>query len=213
MRSCCDCRDRHVDRMRQQSGGGGSIAASDPTAKSRMFAGADTNAKLIDGRTKMDASSYASAVRAGNKAMANWPTGPAALPGAILPANRVVAYYGNPHSKKMGGIGEYPEQEMLSMLDKTVALWKKADPSTPVIPAIHLVAVVAQGAPGPDGGWRRREMPEMIEKTYGWAKSRKGLLILDIQGGHSTLDKELPLLLKYLERPVVHLGVVFVFFL
>ena len=28
----------------------------------------------------------------------------------------------------------------------------------------------------------------MIEKTYGWAKSRKGLRILDIQGGHSTVD-------------------------
>jgi hypothetical protein len=187
--------------------GGAAVATSDPTAKSRMFAGADTNAKLISGRTKMDANSYASAIRAGNKAMANWPTGPAPLAGSILPANRVVAYYGNPHSKKMGVIGEYPEQQMLSMLDNTIALWKKADPSTPVIPAIHLVAVVAQGAPGADGGWRRRESADMIEKSYGWAKSRKGLLILDIQGGHSTLDKELPLLLKYLERPDVHLGI------
>jgi hypothetical protein len=189
------------------AGGGAAIGPSDATAKSRMFAGADTNAKLIAGRTKMDASSFASAIRAGNKAMANWPTIAAALPGAILPANRVVAYYGNPHSKKMGVIGEYPEQQMLSMLDNTVAMWKKADPSTPVIPAIHLVAVVAQGAAGPDGGWRRRESADMIEKSYGWAKSRKGLLILDIQGGHSTLDKELPLLLKYLERPDVHLGI------
>jgi hypothetical protein len=104
-------------------------------------------------------------------------------------------------------IGEYPEQQMLGMLDKTVAMWEKADPSTPVMPAIHLVTVVAQGSAGSDGGWRRRETPEMIERAYGWAKSRKGLLILDIQAGHSTLDKELPLLLKYLERPDVHLGV------
>jgi hypothetical protein len=96
---------------------------------------------------------------------------------------------------------------MPGMLDKTVAMWEKADPSTPVMPAIHLVTVVAQGSAGSDGGWRRRETPEMIERAYGWAKSRKGLLILDIQAGHSTLDKELPLLLKYLERPDVHLGV------
>ena len=186
---------------------GAAVGPSDATARSRMFSGADTNAKLIAGRTKMDASSYASAIRAGNKAITNWPAISAALPGAILPANRVVAYYGNPHSKKMGVIGEYPEQQMLSMLDNTVAMWKKADPSTPVIPAIHLVAVVAQGSAGPDGGWRRRESADVIEKSYGWAKSRKGLLILDIQGGHSTLDKELPLLLKYLERPDVHLGI------
>jgi hypothetical protein len=180
--------------------------ATDSAAHSRMF-GADTNGKLLPGRSKMDVNSYASAIRAGTKAKANWPSGPTPLAGALLPANRIVAYYGNPHSKKMGVLGEYPEQQMLSMLDNTVALWKKADPSTPVIPAIHLVAVVAQGDAGADGGWRRRETADMIEKTYAWAKSRKGLLILDIQGGHSTLDKELPLLLKYLERPDVHLGV------
>jgi hypothetical protein len=107
----------------------------------------------------------------------------------------------------MGVLGEYPEQQMLSMLDKTVQQWRAADPATPVIPAIHLVSVVAQGAAGPDGMWRRRESPQMIEQAYGWAKSRKGLLFVDIQGGHSTLQAELPLLLKYLERPDVHLGV------
>ena len=38
-----------------------------------------------------------------------------------LPGSRIIAYYGNPHSKKMGVLGEYPEEQMLSMLDKTVA--------------------------------------------------------------------------------------------
>jgi hypothetical protein len=96
---------------------------------------------------------------------------------------------------------------MLGMLDRTVAQWKAADPQTPIVPAIHLVAVVAQGAPGPDGMWRRREGAQMIEKTYGWAKSKNGVLFLDIQASHSTLQKELPQLLPYLERPDVHLGV------
>ena len=95
---------------------------------------------------------------------------------------------------------------MLGMLDRTVAAWKAADPTTPIIPAIHLVSVVAQGAPGSDGMWRRRETPEMIERTYNWAKSKKGVLFLDIQASHSTLQQELPPLLKYLERPDVHLG-------
>ena len=70
-----------------------------------------------------------------------------------------------------------------------------------------LLTVVAQGAAGPDGGWRRRESSQTIEQTYSWAKSRKGLLFVDIQAGHSTLQQELPLLLKYLQRPDVHLGV------
>ncbi len=163
--------------------------------------------KLIAGRNKHDENSFAAAIRQGTKRLATWPAGPTPAPGALLPGKRIIAYYGNPHSKKMGVIGEYPEQQMLGMLDKTVAQWKAADPSTPVMPAIHLVAVVAQGDPGPDGGWRRRETPQMIEKTYGWAKSRNGVLFLDIQASHSTLQKELPLLLKYLERPDVHLGI------
>ena len=180
-------------------------AATTPGASA---AGSDTvTPHLIPGRGKMDASSFGATVRAGIKAAAKWPAGPAAAPGALLPQNRIVAYYGNPHSKKMGVLGEYPEQEMLGMLDKAVAQWKAADPKTPVIPAIHLVTVIAQGAAGTDGMWRRREDASMIERSYGWAKSRKGLLILDIQASHSTLEQELPRLLPYLARPDVHLGV------
>ena len=93
------------------------------------------------------------------------------------------------------------------MLDNTVAMWRKADPSTPVIPAIHLVAVVAQGYAGPDRKWRLREGPDTIEQAYRWAQSRQGLLFVDIQAGHSTLQQELPPLLKYLERADVHLGI------
>jgi hypothetical protein len=176
------------------------VASSGDTARK-------ITAQLVPGRKKTDMSSLIAAIRQGEKKAAVWPKGPAGAPGALLPGKRIVAYYGNPHSKKMGVIGEYPEQQMLGMLDKTVASWKAADPATPVVPAIHLVSVVAQGAPGADGKWRRREGEAMIEKTYGWAKSKNGVLFLDIQTGHSTLREELPPLLKYLERPDVHLGI------
>ena len=65
----------------------------------------------------------------------------------------------------MGVLGEYPSDQMLSMLDREIAKWKAADPKTPVQPALHLVTVVAQGAPGSDGGWRRREDSATIEKV------------------------------------------------
>jgi hypothetical protein len=176
-------------------------------ALTRFEHGDTANMNLAPGRKAADLAQYRAAIRAGFKAVASWPKGPERLAGSLLPQNRIVAYYGNPHSKKMGVLGEYPEQEMLSKLDAAVAEWRKADPSTPVIPAIHLVTVVAQGSPGADGGWRRRENPQTIEQAYTWAKSRKGLLFVDIQAGHSTLQTELPLLEKYLERPDVHLGI------
>jgi hypothetical protein len=185
-----------------------SSASSKASASNDAAVSGDTNKfQLLPGRTKQDASSYAAAIRAGDKALTHWPSSPTPAAGALLPNSRIVAYYGNPHSKKMGVLGEYPEAQMLPMLDKTVKEWKAADPGTPVIPAIHLVAVVAQGAAGSDGAWRRRESDKTIEQAYGWAQSRKGLLFVDIQAGHSTIQQELPLLMKYIERPDVHVGV------
>ena len=137
-----------------------------------------------------------------------WPVkGPAPLSGSILPAKRIVAYYGNPLSKRMGILGEIPPDEMLARLDREVARWEKADPTTPVQPALHLIAVVAQGSAGRDGMWRTRMSDSLIERVYGWAQKRNALLFLDIQVAHSTLQAELPRLSRFLERPNVHLGI------
>ena len=55
--------------------------------------------------------------------------------GSILPQKRIVAYYGNPLSKKMGALGEFQKDEMLKRLKGEVAKWEKADPSMSVQPA------------------------------------------------------------------------------
>ena len=124
-----------------------------------------------------------------------------------MPAKRIVAYYGNPLVKKMGVLGEYPPDDMLARLDREVERWRKADPSTPVQPALHLIAVVAQGSAGRDGMWRSRMSDSLIERVYGWAQRKNALLFIDIQVGHSTLQAELPRLAKFLKRPDVHLGI------
>src|ERR1051325_9298656 len=96
----------------------------------------------------------------------------APLDGSILPAKRIVAFYGNPLSKRMGILGELPPEQMLAKLDREVAKWTDADSTTPVQPALHLIAVVAQGSPGRDGKYRARVDSAVIEKVYGWAKQR-----------------------------------------
>ena len=165
-----------------------------------------TKAHLNPGRNGHDSSSYMSAIRAGNRKAATWPAGPPPLPGSLLPEKRIVAFYGNPLSKKMGVLGEYPVDVMLAKLDTAVAAWRKADPSTPVQPALHLVAVTAQGAPGKDGMYRLRMDTSLINKVYGWAKQRNALLFLDVQVGHSTMQQELPRLLPFLAHPDVHMA-------
>lgn len=137
-----------------------------------------------------------------------WPVdSPDPLPGAILPAKRVVAFYGNPLSKRMGILGELPPDQMLARLDREVAAWNAADPETPVQPALHLIAVVAQGSPGTAGKYRARMDSALIERVYGWAKSKNALLFLDVQVGQGTLQEELPRLTPFLKRPDVHLAI------
>jgi hypothetical protein len=138
----------------------------------------------------------------------HWPVdSPAPLPGAILPAKRIVAFYGNPLSKRMGILGQLPPEEMLAKLDREVAAWNAADPSTPVQPALHLIVDVAQADAGPSGKYRTRMDSALIEKVYGWAQKKNALLFLDLQVGQGTLQEELPRLTRFLKRPDVHLAI------
>jgi len=157
-------------------------------------------------RTIADSISLVASIRAGLK-NPGWPVhGPAPLPGSILPGKRIVAFYGNPLSKKMGILGEIPYDQMLTKLDSVVASWRAADPTTPVQPALHLIVSVAQGSPGKDSMYRQRSDPDLIEKIYGMAHARGAITILDIQAGKSTIQQELPVILPFLQRPDVHLG-------
>lgn len=137
-----------------------------------------------------------------------WPAENAPYPeyGAILPWNRVVAYYGNFLSPRMGVLGQYPPQEMLTKLMEAVAEWRAADPSTPVIPAIDYIAVAAQGYPGADGMYRARMPASEIQKAVDLAGEVDGLVILDIQIGLSTVRQEVPLLEPFLKLPNVELA-------
>ena len=137
-----------------------------------------------------------------------WPVeGPAALPGALLPNRRIIAYYGNPLSKRMGALGEYEPQDMLNRLDREVKKWQAADPGTPVQPALHLIAVVAQGDAGPSGKYRAIMRDTMVEMVYGWAKSKNAIMFIDIQTGLSNIRELVPRFEHFLNRPDVHLGV------
>ena len=139
---------------------------------------------------------------------AMWPVkGPDPLPGSILPAKRVVAFYGNILNKGMGVLGEYEPEDMLRRLDAEVAAWQAADPATPVQPALHFIAVVAQASAGKDGKYRLRMDSTVIERVYTLAKKRDALVFLDLQVGLSTLREELPRLAPFLSRPNFHLGI------
>lgn len=137
-----------------------------------------------------------------------WPVNcPASLPGSVLPQKRIVAYYGNPQSKRMGALGEYQKDDMLRRLKGEVVRWEKADPTTPVQPALHLIAVVAQGEPGKAGKYRMIMPDAIVNQVYGWAREANALLFIDIQTGHDDIRTILPRFEWLLKNPDVHLGI------
>jgi hypothetical protein len=138
-----------------------------------------------------------------------WPVKnqPYPLPGAILPFKRVVAYYGNLYSSKMGILGEYPPVELWKRLNAEVKAWERADSLTAVQPAIHYIAVVAQGSPMKDGTYRTRMPQAQIDSALAIAAMGDAIVFLDIQVALSKLQNEVPLLEKYLMLPHVHLGI------
>lgn len=127
--------------------------------------------------------------------------------GALLPFHRIIAYYGNLYSTKMGVLGQYPEEEMLRRLEAEVKKWEAADPETPVMPALHYIAVVAQAGAGADGKYRARMPSAEIDKVLAMAEKINAIVFLDVQVGFSTVEAEIPLLEKYLKLPNVHLGI------
>jgi len=127
--------------------------------------------------------------------------------GAFLPFKRIVAYYGNLYSKRMGVLGEFPTNEMLEKLQAEVKKWEMADSTMAVRPALHYIAVTAQGYPGKGGKYRLRMPFKQIDSIIRIAARIDALVFLDIQVGLSNVQEEIPALEPYLKMPQVHLGI------
>src|SRR5438067_219435 len=96
---------------------------------------------------KLDTAKYYQLMKyiANGDTMGRWPVKnqPLPLPGALLPFHRIVAYYGNLQSKKMGALGKWSKDTMIKNLLSEVKKWNDADSVVPSIPALHYIAVTA----------------------------------------------------------------------
>ncbi|WP_353181529.1 hypothetical protein [Parapedobacter lycopersici] len=190
----------------KQEGTGGSIP---PTAEATEQPAMPAAEPSSDGR--VDSAVYWAGLHAlaHGDTTGRWPVAdqPIPLKGAVLPGKRIIAYYGNLYSRQMGILGELPPVQMLDKLDAEVAAWNAADTGIPAVPALHYIAVTAQGSPGRDGKHRLRMPFSQIDSVLRIAKKRDALVFLDIQVGFSTLEDEIPRLDTFLRMPHVHLGI------
>ena len=124
---------------------------------------------------------------------------------SVLSNTLLVTWYGNPNDPRMGVLGQYAGEDLAQRLEKQAAAY--ADLTNKRIqPGYELVAVVAQGSPGADGMWRRRESPNVIDSMLQQARAHGFKLILDVQLGQSTVQDELAYLRPWLKQPDVYLA-------
>jgi hypothetical protein len=122
----------------------------------------------------------------------------------VLPAHRVVAYYGAPQDPELGVLGETPPEQAARKLAQRVGQFAGRD--RPALPALELISTLAQSAPGRDGLHRLRQSAATIRRHLRAARAIKGLLVLDVQPGQADFVAEVQALEPYLSQPDVGLA-------
>jgi hypothetical protein len=123
----------------------------------------------------------------------------------ILPGHRVIAYYGNPKDPELGILGIGSPTRAGQRLEAVAKRYQTIG-KTPTLPAMELIATVADGVPGDSGAYRTRSDNAVIRRYLRAARRMKALLILDIQPGRSDFLQESRHLAKWLRQPDVSLA-------
>jgi hypothetical protein len=129
------------------------------------------------------------------------------LPGGgrrLFPDKRVVAFYGAPQAAELGtlGIGT-PAQAGRRLLRQSRPYARK---TRPVLPAMELLATIANRDPGEDGLFMTRQPAATIDRYLRAARRIKALLLLDIQPGRAGFVTEMRRLTPWLRQPDVGLA-------
>lgn len=132
-------------------------------------------------------------------------SGPRRLAGAFLESNLLITWYGNPHSRQMGILGELSGRERADGLRRQARTYEDLTSRT-VVAAYHLVAVVAQPHPGRDGRYRRRESDDVVHGLLAEARANGFRLIVDVQPGRASVVDEVNALVPFLQEPDVDLA-------
>jgi hypothetical protein len=122
----------------------------------------------------------------------------------VLPAHRVVAFYGAPGAEELGTLGVGTPQAAGRRLERQARPYRRR--GRPVLPAFELIATVVHAAPGEDGDYSERQSRQTVERYLRAARARRALLILDIQPGTAPFMREVRAFRRFLEEPDVSLA-------
>ncbi|MFC5263253.1 hypothetical protein ACFPJ1_14160 [Kribbella qitaiheensis] len=120
----------------------------------------------------------------------------------IFPKYQLVGYVGLPGSPALGQLDSNLEAKAarLEKLSKSYAAGRTPQP------VMELIAVVANGHPGPDGKYRTRTSDADIQNYLTVARKHRMLLLLDVQPGRAKIVDEVKRLERWLDEPDVGLA-------
>ncbi|MFD4636188.1 hypothetical protein ACFWN2_02665 [Lentzea sp. NPDC058436] len=131
------------------------------------------------------------------------------LPGGgqvLFPGRLLVCLYGHPDGPALGALGE---QDLDSTTTRVKELAAGYDPlsDVPVVPALEIIATVAQGSPGPDGDYSGEADAETLRPWVDKAEQEGLYVILDLQPGRARLLDQAKRYESLLAKPHVGLAV------
>jgi hypothetical protein len=122
----------------------------------------------------------------------------------LFPEHRIVAFYGAPQDQALGALGIGSPSAAGRRLERQARFYERK--TRPVLPAMELLATIANAHPGDDGLYVTRQSPATIDRYLEAARRIKALLILDIQPGRSGFVSEVRRLDRWLRQPDVGLA-------
>ena len=130
------------------------------------------------------------------------------LPGGgqvLFPSHLLVALYGHPGTPSLGVLGQQDLKASIARAKQTAAAYRRLS-SARVVPALEIIATVAQGSPGPDGEYSY-ETPVASLRPWVQQATAAGLyVVLDLQPGRASLLAQAQTYKSLLELPDVGLA-------
>ncbi len=124
------------------------------------------------------------------------------LPGGgrtIFPDHRLVGFCGTPGAPALGPLLDHPATKA----EKLLGYAGQYAADRKVLPVFELIAVVVMAGPGADGKNRVRVLDSTVDEYLRAARDSHGLLLLDIQPGHSDFLTEVRRFERWLHEPDV----------
>ena len=130
------------------------------------------------------------------------------LPGGgqiLFPGHLLVALYGHPDAPALGALGQQSLPASIARA-RTVAAAYRARSRVPVIPALEIIATVAEAHPGPDGDYSYQSSVAFLRPWVRRATAAGMYVILDLQPGRASLLAQAKRYQSLLELPNVGLA-------